>query len=266
MAIQILSDLHLEAPKAYDVFQIVPKAPYLALLGDMGNIASHRDDCLAFLTLQLNQFRAVLFVPGNHEAYHSNWPRTLDILRAFEQDVRKDRSLGEFVLLDRAAFRLPGTNVTILGCSLFSSIPPESQMAVSFGLNDFFQTSDWDVGMHNEAHKRDLAWLNAQVADLEQSDVNIMIFSHWSPSLDVRAVEPRHAGSPITSAFSTELSDEACFKSGNVKVWAFGHTHYNCDFTVEREGGAGRLRLLANQRGYYFAQAEGYDGEKTVEV
>ena len=120
--------------------------------------------------------------------------------------------------------------------------------------------------MHNEAHQRDLAWLNAQVADLEQADVKIMIFSHWSPSRDVRALEPRHVGSPIASAFSTELSDEACFKSDRVKVWAFGHTHYNCDFTVDREGGAGLLRLLANQRGYYFAQAEGYDGEKTVEV
>lgn len=266
MAVQIISDLHLEAPKAYNFFKIVPKAPYLALLGDVGNIASHKDDCLAFLTLQLRQFRAVLFVPGNHEAYHSNWPCALDILCVFEQDVRKNRSLGEFVLLDRAAFWLPGTNVAILGCSLFSSIPPESKMAVSLGLNDFFQTSDWDVGMHNEAHKRDLAWLNAQVADLEESDAKIMIFSHWSPSLDVRAIEPRHAGSPITTAFSTDLSDEACFKSDKVKIWAFGHTHYNCDFTVEREGGAGRLRLLANQRGYYFAQAEGYDGEKTVEV
>ena len=33
MAVQILSDLHLEAPK--DVFKIVPKAPYLAMLGDV---------------------------------------------------------------------------------------------------------------------------------------------------------------------------------------------------------------------------------------
>ena len=266
MAVQILADLHLEAPKAYDVFKIVPVAPYLALLGDMGNVASHKDDYLSFLTLQLKNFRVVLLVPGNHEAYDSNWPETLDILRAFEQDVRKNSSLGEFVLLDCAAFRLPGTNVVILGCSLFSSIPPRNEMAVSFGLNDFFQTSDWDVGMHNEAHKRDLAWLNAQVADLEQSDVKVMIFSHWSPSLDARTIEPKHAGSPITSAFSTDMSEEACFKSDKVKLWAFGHTHYNCDFTVERGTGAGPLRLLANQRGYYFAQAEGFDGKKTVEV
>jgi len=266
MAVQILSDLHLEAPEGYDVFNITPKAPYLALLGDVGNITTHKDDYLTFLTVQLRQFRAVLFVPGNHEAYHSNWPDTLDILRTFEQDVHKNESLGEFVLLDRTTFWLPGTNVAILGCSLFSSIPAEDEMAVSMGLNDFFQTSDWDVGTHNEAHKRDLAWLNAQVVDLEQSDVKIMILSHWSPSLDVHAIDPRHVGSRITRAFSTDLSDEACYKSDKVKVWAFGHTHYNCDFTVLREGCAGPLRLLANQRGYYFAQAEGFDGEKIVEV
>jgi predicted phosphodiesterase len=101
MSIQILSDLHLEAPKAYDVFKIIPKAPYLALLGDIGKIVPHKDDCLAFLKEQLRQFRAVFFVPGNHEGYHSTWPETLSILCAFEEDVRKDSSLGEFVLLDR---------------------------------------------------------------------------------------------------------------------------------------------------------------------
>ena len=266
MALQILSDLHLEAPQAYDVFKIVPKAPYLALLGDIGNVVPHKDDFLAFLTLQLKQFRIVFFVPGNHEAYDSNWPRTLDILRAFEQHVRQNSSLGGFVLLDRESFPLPGTNTTILGCSLFSHIPPESEMRVSLGLNDFFQTSDWDVKMHNEAHKKDLAWLNAQVGELAKSDEKIIILSHWSPSLDAAALEPRHAGSPITSGFSTDLSQEECFKNDKVKVWAFGHTHYNCDFTAERQGGAEGLRLLANQRGYYFAQAEGYDGEKIIEV
>lgn len=72
MAFQIISELHLEAPKAYDIFKIAPKAPYLALLGDVGNVAAHQAEFLRFLTLQLGQFRTVLFVPGNHEAYHSN--------------------------------------------------------------------------------------------------------------------------------------------------------------------------------------------------
>ena len=266
MSIQILSDLHLEAPVAYDIFEIVPAAPYLALLGDIGTVKKHKADFLAFLTRQLAQFRAVLFVPGNHEAYGSSWDEALETLREFEQHVRKDASVGDFILLDREVFWLPGTDTAVLGCSLFSFVPPQSEMAVSFGLQDFFQTEGgWDVGKHNEAHKRDLAWLNAQVSDLEKKkDVKVIIFSHWSPSTDPKSLDPRHIGSPITSGFSTDLSREKCFTSGNVKLWAFGHTHYNCDFEVTREGEAGPLRLLANQRGYYSAQAGAFHGEKTV--
>ena len=119
-------------------------------------------------------------------------------------------------------------------------------MAVSMGLNDFLHTSDWDVKIHNEAHRRDLTWLIAQVAELEQSDVKIMIISHWSPSLDDRALDPKHSKSTITTAFSSNLSKERCFKSDKVMVWAFGHTYYNCDFTIERKAITGPLRLLAN--------------------
>lgn len=264
VTVQILSDLHLESPRSYDLFKIEVEAPYLALLGDIGNIEKHKSDCLGFLKKLLKEFSAVLFVPGNHEAYHSSWPATLAILREFEQDVRQDPSLsGKFILLDRNTYQVPNTSVAIVGCSLFSEVPPENAMDVEMGLNDFFQTHGWEVSAHNEAHKRDLAWLNAEVNKLQVE--TIMIVSHWSPSRDARASQPQHAGSKITAAFSTDLSKEPCFSSAKVKVWAFGHTHYNCDFLVEREG-APPLRLLANQSGYYFAQAEGFDGAKTVEI
>ncbi|KAK2599186.1 hypothetical protein QQS21_005377 [Conoideocrella luteorostrata] len=266
MAVQILSDLHLESPPAYDVFEIVPKAPYLALLGDIGNIAAHKDGCLAFLTRQLRQFKAVLFVPGNHEAYRSNWDDTLEILRIFQQHAHHDASVGEFVLLDRTTYRLPGTNVVVLGCSLFSRIPPDKHMTIGMSLNDFHQTSGWTTDNHNDMHQRDLAWLNAEVSDLEESDISIMIFSHWSPSTDRRAIEPRHAGSSIGSAFSTDLSEQPCFRSGKVKVWAFGHTHYNCDFECDRAGDAGPLRLVTNQRGYAYCNADGFDPDKTLSI
>lgn len=266
MAIQLVSDLHLEAPTAYDAFDIEPKARYLALLGDVGNLAAHKRDYLLFLSRHLRRFRAVMYVPGNHEAYHSSWPETRAILRAYQEHTRGSTALGAFVLFDRCVLRMPESNTVILGCSLFSHIPPESRTAVSMGVNDFSQTAGWDVDAHNEAHKRDLSWLNAQVADLERSDVKIMIFTHWSPTQDVRAVDPAHARSGIVSAFSTDLSGEKCFRSSKVKLWAFGNTHYNCDFVAEREDGAGPLRLLANQRGYQFAQSEGFDIEKTVKV
>ncbi|KAL2162437.1 hypothetical protein VTH06DRAFT_7350 [Thermothelomyces fergusii] len=274
MAIQILSDLHLDVPKSYNVFEIEPRAPHLALLGDIGNVVAHQDDFLRFLARQLQRFRTVMFVPGNHEVYHSSWPETLDILHAFEEDTRarQDPSMGEFFVLDRRAVRLADSDTVVLGCSLFSHVPPERRLDVRTGMNDFLLIDGWDVDAHNEAHARDLAWLNARVAELERPGhrrrANIAILSHWSPTVDPRAVDPdgKHAATRISVAFSTDLSGEPCFRSASVKLWAFGHTHYNCDFVVDREDGAGPLRLVTNQRGYYFARSKGFDGGKTVEV
>ncbi|KAF2995302.1 hypothetical protein E8E14_003829 [Neopestalotiopsis sp. 37M] len=100
MSIQTISDLHLETPKAYDVHEIPAKAPYLALLGDIG---------------------------------------------------------------------------------LFSHVPQENHESVKFGLNDFFHTGGWDVDAHNERHRRDLEWLNTEVAALEHSDVDIIILRTGAP-------------------------------------------------------------------------------------
>lgn len=139
-------------------------------------------------------------------------------------------------------------------------------MTVEIGLNDFFLIRDWTVADHNNAHRRDLSWLNDEVAKLEDHcDVaSIIILTHWSPSRLPGVSDPKHVMSPITSGFSTNLVNERCFNSIKVKIWAFGHTHYNCDVEMERESGAGMLRLLANQRGCYFAQADGFDVEKTI--
>ncbi len=82
-------------------------------------------------------------------------------------------------------------------------------MAVSLGLNDFFVINDWDVNSQRSA-ERDIAWLNTQVAGLEQSDVLIMIFTHWSLSRHARAVDPRQATNSTTSAFLTDLTVEKC--------------------------------------------------------
>lgn len=47
-----------------------------------------------------------------------------------------------------------------------------------------------------------------------------------------------------------------------MKLWAFGHTHFNCDFEDERTA----KRVLANQKGYARAEALGFDREKVVTV
>ena len=110
----------------------------------------------------------------------------------------------------------------------------------SQGIHDFYAglgTQNWTVEAHNAAHQRDLNWLNARASELERnaSIEKVMILTHWTPTRERRALHPSHRkGSKIESGFSTDLSNEVCCTSGKVKLWAFGHTHFNCDFGLVR--------------------------------
>ncbi|CAK7230007.1 hypothetical protein SBRCBS47491_007441 [Sporothrix bragantina] len=288
MAIQIVSDLHLEIHDDYDTYDIEPRAPVLALLGDIGLVATHRLALAGFLARHLRRFKVVLFVPGNHEAYHSTWPRTRQLLQSFEDEVcaRRDEAeengatgLGELVILDRQAYRLPGPvtapPVIVVGCSLFSYAPPQHAAAIYQGMNDFRLTGGgWDVDAHNDAHARDRQWLNQVVTSMTLNgapDLRIVVLTHWSPTTDPRARDARHgdaAQDPLSGAFATDMSGDACFQSSKVRAWAFGHTHYNCDFLVKRQTEDGRdlvpIRLYTNQRGYSGAGAPRYNPNKVL--
>ncbi|TVY47066.1 Uncharacterized protein LOCC1_G002982 [Lachnellula occidentalis] len=265
-SIQILSDLHLEAPQSYDVFEIAPKAPYLALIGDIGCVKD--TEYFSFISKQLSNFKIVFLLLGNHEPYHSDWATVKQSIQTFSQEMSEkkkkhaDNNLGSFIFLDQTRYDL-SPSLTILGCTLFSNILPSQTDHVSFGLNDFYQIDSWTVDQHNAAHASDLTWLNAQVRAIGTSEAErkIIILTHHSPITSEQAVDPAHAQSKISSGFASDLSGEECWGSANVKAWAFGHTHFNCDFV-----GKGGMRVVTNQRGYYFSQAVGFDGEMCVEV
>jgi hypothetical protein len=119
------------------------------------------------------------------------------------------------------------------------------------------------VEEHVQKHESDLRWLNDKVQKIvEGSDRRIIIMSHYSPTNDARAIDPKHKSSNISSGFMTDLSKEICFSSERVGVWVFGHTHFNCDFKHKSH----QTRLVTNQRGYYFAQSIGFDPGKMVEL
>ncbi|GAD98258.1 Ser/Thr protein phosphatase superfamily [Paecilomyces variotii No. 5] len=261
--IQVLSDLHLEAPSAYGIFDIPPRAPYLALLGDIGN--TNDDALFTFLEAQLRKFQVVFFLLGNHEPYHSNWASARDKTQKFahEMNERNEARLGKFIFLDHTRYDI-STEVTVLGCTLYSNVADAQKERVSFGLNDFYHIDDWSVEAHLEAHRGDLAWLNDQVAQITMVEPQrkIVVFTHHSPTVDARAVDPNHANSPISSGFVSDLAAEECWRSPSVCAWAFGHTHYNCDFVEEET----RKRVIANQRGYYFSQAKAFEPERVIEV
>jgi hypothetical protein len=264
--IQIVSDLHLEATNAYETLEIPPKAPYLALLGDIGNTVQV-DSFTSFLDRQLKSFQVVLLLPGNHEPYRSTWEESIAFFRQYEDSVRQRRTAGEeigsFVFLDRTRYDVPDTKITILGCTLFSNVPASKAEAVGRLLNDFSYIQNWKMEDHNGAYKRDQEWLNTQVQSITttESDRVIAIFTHHSPTLAKRASNPKHEGTPVHPAFVTDMSKEPCWTARAVVLWASGHTHFNFDFRDSRTG----KRIFANQRGY-FGDVPGWDVERVVEI
>jgi hypothetical protein len=285
--LQIMSDLHLETPRflpMYSDFHFDPKSTYLCLLGDIGSI--HDNRLFHFLELQLQRFDIVFYVIGNHESYqdedsgsfkqqNNTYPAALSKMERFEASVIAQRNtalkssdntpFGQFVLLNRRRFDLT-ENVTVLGCTLFSNIADSQKSAVSLFVSDFSKISEWTTDSHNSAHRVDLEWLNNEVDAISRNEPHrsIAVFTHYSPTSSPEANDPEEFEDPhgVQSAFVTNLEREVCWTSPSVKLWAFGHTHFNCDFVDPKVG----TRVVANQRGYGREEAFDFEAEKVVVV
>ncbi|KAL2015871.1 hypothetical protein VTK56DRAFT_4668 [Thermocarpiscus australiensis] len=259
---QIISDLHLETQSSYE-YSFKQTAPNLALLGDIGQVAN--DALFAFLEKQLARYWNVFFLLGNHEPVSGSWPAAKQRVRDFAERMERLRArstIGRFIFLDQTRYDVDAI-LTVLGCTLFSRVTQDQAAAVASRLIDFRQILNWTVEDHVDAHLSDLRWLNAQVAEISRTQPRrqIVIFTHHSPTTDARATDERHRDSPVASGFATDLSLEECWTNPSVVMWAFGHTHFNCDFV----DGRGK-RVVANQRGYAMALESGFDAGKTFVV
>jgi hypothetical protein len=252
LQLQIVSDLHLETPiskPAYLSFRLHVTGTHLFLLGDIGLVKD--TGLFTFLRHLLDSHRGtrVFYVLSNHEAYQTTLHHAVSKLRDFEKEAAEQYGARfRFLHRDRVDFN---TEVTILGCTLWSNIQPRQVVEVCSRLTDFHESrgiQDWSSEKSQQEHRKDVAWLNAQVLDITTREPHrqILIVTHHCPTVDARASDPAHSGSTISSAFVSDLSREVCWTTPQVRLWAFGHTHFSCAF---REEGTGKL-IVANQRGY----------------
>lgn len=243
---QISSDLHLEVGQQYSSFEIPPSAPFLILAGDIGRLIDY-DAYLAFLSKLTTQFEKVFLVLGNHEFYGHSFASGLEMAQKLEEEPVLD---GKFVLLHQKRYDVPGSSVSILGCTLWSKIAEDSKGVVQMRVKDFQKIENWHVDNHNSAFEADMSWLRKQVSMISdensasenrKSRREILVVTHHAPAVQETA-SPEQVGNAWSSAFATDLVSDGNWP--NVKMWVFGHTHYTTQF--ERSG----IRIVSNQRGY----------------
>jgi hypothetical protein len=255
---QIISDLHLENPlqsPSYSYFSqphnFPIHAPNLFLLGDIG-LTKH-PQLFTFLSTLLSTHLSlhIFYILGNHEPYHSTVELSISALQDFETKCNdKDGSRGRFHFLSRTRIDLSPT-LTLLGCTLWTHIPPSCAQSCASLLTDFSEENGiWErsVEQHNLDHQQDLAWLNDSVQAISANEPGreIVVLTHHSPTMDGRANDKRHERSRTNAGFRTDLSGEVCWRSKRVRMWAFGHTHFSCQWY---DGEGGKL-VVANQKGY----------------
>ncbi|THH26372.1 hypothetical protein EUX98_g7813 [Antrodiella citrinella] len=264
MRVQILSDIHLEIERSdskpgeeFYCYDIPVHAEQLALLGDIG--WTLEDRLLIWLTEQLKKFKTVFFLCGNHEPYRSSIEKSHSRLEAFSLEVNADPSLGQFIFLNRTRHDASPI-LTILGCTLWSALNPDDLDILSWSLTDFKRIDDFNPDVYSAAHRKDVEWLNTTISAMarEEPERKVVVFTHHAPTIPDTA-DPKFMDQPTGSAFATELTKGPCWVSGNVALWAFGHTHWSCDFV--REG----VRVYSNQRGYRNGD-KGYDVARVLDL
>jgi hypothetical protein len=234
--LQYMSDLHLERIK-YD-YSIPKVAPVLVLAGDIGRFCDY-DAYFTFLAKQCEpgKFEAVLLVPGNHEFYGSSREEGL---AAAERLVEEPLMHGKLLLLNRGRYDLPGSNTTILGCTLHSHIAGGYTKLT----NDFARIQEWSVKNHNDEHQTDLAWLMQSLVELEQNEPGrrVVIVTHYAPLFD-RVCHPKKENNAVSQCFSSNALDNIQRRGliSSKTYWISGHTHWNA--RLKR----GRVVLLSNQ-------------------
>lgn len=241
---QVLSDLHLEINQQYSSFEVPVCAKHLILAGDVGCLVDY-ENYRDFVQKQTDRFELVFLILGNHEFYNDTFAAGLQRARQLEQEPSLN---GRLIVLHRGRYDMPGSNVTILGCTLWSKVPDEARDIVRSKIKDYKNIQDWTVDHHNASHEVDLAWLLSGIESIQhQNEIqstkrSILVVTHHAPSLQETS-SPQYANSPWSSAFGTEILPQISESSG-VKTWIFGHTHYTTEF--ENQG----IRVMANQRGY----------------
>lgn len=236
-----MSDLHLEVGQQYAEYEITPKAPFLILAGDIGRLKDYQP-YLDFLRRQCNQFTTVFLVLGNHEFFGSSRAEGLRLASSLEKEPG---CVGKLFVMNKLRVDLdPSLEITILGCTLHSKIPPDDRLMVQMKVSDFKHIDAWSVADHNSEHQRDVEWLQKEVKNVrseKRPEHRILVVTHHAPKIKGTS-QPKDVGNPWSSAFATDLLGERVF--ANVRYWVFGHTHFTTEFSE------GPIRLVSNQRGY----------------
>lgn len=219
----------------------------LVLAGDTSNYLEDLEHVLEQVSAV---YKHVVFTDGNHEHYF--WGNDVDDLEEYLADLSL-KFPNVTYLNGKNIFRIGRT--VFIGCNGWYDFRvheprwsvADSMRAWNHGSNDprMINFGKTPVGVRAVTHA---SWIEGQVQDLQDEDVDIVVVTHTIPS-KVLAQWSKYTNTTyavLDGAYYNTAMEGAYFVDVNkrIKVWVYGHTHQRLDKTV------GHVRYVNNARGY----------------
>ncbi|MEG9528092.1 MAG: metallophosphoesterase [Hyphomicrobiales bacterium] len=239
--IWILSDLHDDAaPFAW------PTPPEHDVLVVAGDACERLPRALAWLRETAPTTAPIVYVPGNHDAWRTRWPR--DLGPAHEQA----QALGIHLLAEGEAVEICGTR--FIGATLWTDFAINPRLTA-------LARSDYDQGLMRDRQRITTTlwggysrWLSRDVIASHRTHRSAIADQLAAPFAGPTVVVTHHAphphslrgggwSEPLDGAYASDLGDLLA-RPDAPALWIHGHVHESSDYRAEG------TRILCNPRGY----------------
>lgn len=226
----------------------LPGGDVLLIAGDLCEVGTLKDkEILNNLRQELNKYKQVFSVMGNHEHYNG------DLLTT--KDLYESRLTDHVRLLEKEWVDLPNGDV-LFGATLWSSLlglDPLVEMQ-SRQWSDYRRITVGSRGLEaKDTYYEYNQTLRALHSCLEESRVRgkeVIVMTHFSPSS--LSIPDKYRGSPSNPFYYSDLED-IILDNPHLKVWCHGHTHNHFNYKI------GECRVLCNPHGYTHESGLGWD-------
>ena len=212
---QYISDLHLDRLGRNKIPTIKKTSDTLLICGDLGN--PFKNNYKEFLHYSSNEFNNVFLISGNHEYYHKDMKKVLDVDNKI-QDISNKFSNVEFLNQTCSNFE----HNKIFGTTLWADGFKYWEQENNHHLREFGKF------VHNK-HKNDVRWLRNNIHSKINVNKNLIIMTHYLPSYQL--ITPKFKEFDNLDRFATNI--EYLMKPP-VKYWLCGHSH--CKYETDING------------------------------
>ncbi len=268
MLIREFSDLHNE----FSVFEI-PELPedkdtILILAGDT-NLIKYSLNLYDFLKICSEQFRAVIYVLGNHESYRGSLKRSYD--KVSELIAGTHSALDETVVTNQLPTNLYHClenvylledekivfdDVLFIGSTLWTNFhngDPFAMQLAKIRMNDFkiirygpsgvpYQRK-FDPADALNIHIKSKEFIFNTIKEQKNNYRKVVVITHHGPTLQsVHPIYRNSADDMLNYAYTSDLSCDILDTQPD--LWFHGHTHMSFDYEVDK------TRVICNPRGY----------------